>query len=128
MTRRFGILAVVLVFAAACSSLDDVTSPSLGARSQAVTCQVSVPSQSMTCESPSPSASGRLEFNVVMGGPQGRYLTLASSGTTYNSGSQTLTSSVTVQNMMPQPMGTNDGVTTDPNGTRVFFWSGPNVT
>ena len=69
MIRRFGILAVVLVFAVACSNPDDVTSPSLGALSQAVTCQVSVPSQSMTCEAPSPSVSRRLEFNVVMGGP-----------------------------------------------------------
>src|ERR1041384_8368069 len=109
MTRPFGIVAVVLVFAAACSNPDDVTSPSLGARSQAVTCEVSVPSQSMTCDSPSVSASGRLELNVVMGGPQGRYVTLASSGTTYISGAQTLTSSVTIQNMLSQPMGTNDG-------------------
>ncbi|MBI4503232.1 MAG: hypothetical protein HY700_19005 [Gemmatimonadetes bacterium] len=126
---RWSLVLPVAVFAAACA---DGNGPTTSLRpplaQQAVACEVTVASRTMTCDSPSVPASPGLALNVILGGPQGRYVQLASTGTTYNSGTQAFTSSVTVQNTMAQPMGTTDGTTADPNGTRIFFYSGPTVT
>src|SRR5439155_7651673 len=53
---------------------------------------------------------------------------LASSGTAYNSGTQTFSSNVTVENLIAQPMNTADGTTPDAGDIKVFFNSGPTVT
>lgn len=125
-TRWFRLSALALVFAA-CASPDGPTTPSplseLG-----MTCEVTVASGAMTCDSPSLRASPGLALNVIAGGPQNRYVTLASTGTAYSAGTQAFTSSVTVRNRMAQPIGTPDGTTVDPDGTRVFFSGGPTVT
>jgi hypothetical protein len=62
-----------------------------------------------------------------VGGPQGTYVTLASTGTTYN-GTSTFSTNVTVQNRSAQTMGTANGTTPHADGVRVFFLSGPAVT
>jgi hypothetical protein len=40
---------------------------------------------------------------------------------------RTLTAYTSVRNMLPEPIGTSDGVTPAANGTRVFFSSGPST-
>src|SRR6185436_17891313 len=121
-------LATVTTFAAACSDGSGPTVPPVTpqASEQAISCQVTVSSRAMTCDSPQPSASPGMLLNVTVGGPQGTYVQLASSGTAYSGTS--FTSSVTVQNKSAQFMGTADGTNADANGTRVFFSSGPTVT
>src|SRR5207245_9419027 len=53
---------------------------------------------------------------------------LASSATSYNSGTQVFSSSVTLENLLSQAMNTADGTTPDAGGIKVFFHSGPTVT
>src|SRR2546430_4070324 len=82
-----------------------------------------------TCALPisqAPAAPG-MSFNLIVGG-QGALVRLGSSGTSYNSGTQSFTSSVTVENLIAQPMSTADGTTPDAGGIKVFFHSGPTVT
>ncbi|HEX9938298.1 MAG TPA: Ig-like domain-containing protein [Longimicrobium sp.] len=64
---------------------------------------------------------------IVVGG-QHQYVELTSGPATYDAGTQVLSFDVTVGNLIPQPMGTEDGTTADPEGVRVFFYSGPTVT
>jgi hypothetical protein len=64
---------------------------------------------------------------VILGG-QGVNVRLASSGTHYDAGTATLVSSVTVENLTGQVLGSRDGVNTAPEGVRVFFQGGPTVT
>jgi hypothetical protein len=54
------------------------------------------------------------------------YVKLSSSGTTYDSGTNILSSNVVVQNLADRAMGTPDGSTV--SGVSVFFNSGPTVT
>jgi hypothetical protein len=46
----------------------------------------------------------------------------------YDAGTGAFTFNTTIRNLIPQPLGTTDGVNPDPNGVRVFFASGPTVT
>lgn len=64
---------------------------------------------------------------IIVGG-QHQYVELTSGPATYNAGTQVLSFDVTVGNLIPQPMGTGDGTTADPEGVRVFFHAGPTVT
>ena len=68
-----------------------------------------------------------MSFNLIVGG-QGALVRLGSSGTSYNSGTQVFSSSVTVENLIAQPMSTADGTTPDAEGIKVFFHSDPTVT
>jgi len=68
-----------------------------------------------------------MSFDLIVGG-QGALVRLASSGTTYNAGTQAFASDVTVENLIAQPMNTTDGTTPDAGGIKVFFHSGPTVT
>jgi hypothetical protein len=63
----------------------------------------------------------------VIVGRQNIDVTLAFSGTTYSSGTGVFSTNATVTNLMNQPLGTTNGTTASPNGTRVFFTSGPDV-
>jgi hypothetical protein len=62
----------------------------------------------------------------VIVGRQNVDVTLKFTGTTF--GSSLVSTNVTVTNLLSQPMGTTDGVTTTATGTEVFFLSGPTVT
>jgi hypothetical protein len=53
---------------------------------------------------------------------------LASSNVSYDVNSQIFQADVTVQNLIGQALGTEDGTTAHPDGVRVFFHSGPVVT
>lgn len=65
--------------------------------------------------------------DLIMGG-QGVYVTLTSSNVVYDGGVGTLDFDVTVTNLIPQALGTNDGSTPDGTGVNVFFDQVPTVT
>lgn len=119
-----GLAPFVLVLAAACSDRNPVAPgpvPPVDAARAKLECRVDVAQAEMSCASASTAGGARA---TVIGG-QGVFVKLASSGTAYDGGTQILSSSVTVQNLLQQTLGT-DGVTT--GGVQVFFESGPVVT
>jgi hypothetical protein len=110
----------LLALACACADRDALlpkrpTAPSAAA---ALECTVVVATQQMHCGSLSATPSG-VRADIV--GGQDVYVKMASSGTAYDSGTQILSSSVTVQNLLQKEMGTTDGVAV--TGVRVFFQS-----
>lgn len=86
-------------------------------------CKASVREQTVTC-TPAGAPGGKA---VILGG-QGSNLRLTSSNVVFDGATGVLSTDVTVQNLLPQAMGTADGVTPHPNGIRVFFNSGPSTT
>jgi hypothetical protein len=92
----------------------------------ALTCRVSVAAGTVHCAAPTP-ATGGARGGLVVGG-QNQYVRLASSGVSYDSTAAILRADVTLQNLMPQPLGTHDGSTPAAEGVLVFFHAGPTVT
>jgi hypothetical protein len=90
-----------------------------------ITCSANLQSLQVRCGDVPQQAAGIRE--VIVGG-QGVYVQLASSNVAYNSGTGQFTFDVTLQNLIPQPLGTADGTTLDAAGVRVFFHEGPTVT
>lgn len=87
-------------------------------------CTARVDTKSIACESARPQAPGRPE--LIVGG-QNLYVKLTSSNVVVVPGGN-FSFDVTVQNLIPQPLGTTDGTTPHANGVRVFFHSGPTNT
>jgi hypothetical protein len=88
-------------------------------------CRVTVATGDLRCASPSPGtgdASG-----LIVGG-QGTYVFLTAADHAYNAGTETYSINVTVQNLIPQALGTTDGATLDPEGVRIFFAEDPVAT
>ncbi|HEU4560421.1 MAG TPA: hypothetical protein VFS20_21400 [Longimicrobium sp.] len=128
LTGRFSRLAPLFVLSAlaACADRSPV-SPVDGPEPATLTklsCTVQVRASSLTCTPATPTAGGARGALYV--GGQGVYVRLTSSGVSYNAGTGILSASVTVQNLLGQPIGTTDGVTADT--VRVFFESGPTRT
>jgi hypothetical protein len=90
-----------------------------------ISCSADLRNLQIRCGDQPQTAAGVRE--VVVGG-QGVYVQLASSNVAYNSGTGQFTFDVTVQNLIPQPLGTTDGTSLDAAGVRVFFHEGPAVT
>ena len=65
--------------------------------------------------------------DVHVGG-QGTYVQLSSSNVAYNAVSGTFSFDVTVQNLIPQAMGTTDGTTPSGTGVRIYFHTPPHAT
>lgn len=131
---RFAAAALSLA-AAACTDRANPVSPSTGPGSgppgtpvtlQALQCTASRADLTVKCAPVTPP-QGSASPDIVVGG-QNLYVKLTSSNVAYNGGTGQFTFDVTVQNLIEQKMGTTDGTTVDPNGIRVFFFSGPNVT
>jgi hypothetical protein len=122
---RFGAL-LLLAVAAACSDGNPASVGAPGPAPQTVKleCTVRVRAGTMLCSQPGP---GGASASIIVGG-QGTYVRLASSGVVYLDSIHTLRADVTLQNLMPQPMGTADGTTPTAMGSLVFFASGPTVT
>jgi hypothetical protein len=93
---------------------------------QALECTASRAALTVRCSPLSPDKGGAAG-NIIVGS-QGVFVQVTTSGVAYNAGTGQFTFSTTLQNLIEQPMGTTDGTTLDPNGIRVFFHSGPNVT
>jgi len=91
----------------------------------ALDCTGSLQNRTVTCGTQ--ASAGDAHGNLLLGS-QNVYVTLSSSNVAYNSGTGQFTFDVTVQNLIPQPLGTTDGTTLDPAGVRVFFNAGPTVT
>ena len=111
----------------ACTDSGGPTAPIGQFRTDMITCQVSVRAGSLTCVSSQPQPAPGINLTKTLGG-QGALVRLASSGTAYDAGTQTLTSNVTVENLLSQAMNTADGTTPDAGGIKVFFHSGPTAT
>jgi hypothetical protein len=92
---------------------------------QEVVCTASRADLTVACTAPRDDLGANAD---VLYGGQGVYVTLASTNVAYNGGTGQFTFDVTVNNLIPQPIGTTDGTSVDPNGVRVFFMSGPTVT
>jgi hypothetical protein len=87
-------------------------------------CTVSVTEQKLSCVDASAPSGGPRAAKLL--GGQDKYVKLASSGTSYDGGTQILSSNVTVENLLQQAIGTTDGSTV--TGVEVFFAAGPDVT
>jgi hypothetical protein len=121
---RWGICGLLLL--AACTDRDALspTPPAPeGIALARLDCRVSVAQATLQCSPAALSTGGALGQKII--GNQDIYVKLASSGTSYDSGTEILQSNVTVQNLISQSMGT-DGLTV--SGVNVFFASGPTTT
>src|SRR2546430_14628593 len=136
MPRTFRLIDVaalspVVLLVAACAESSAPTAPQTQFRTELIRCEASVSAGTLDCAASQPQATQQaargMSFDLVLGG-QGALVRLASSGTAYNSGTQTFSSNVTVENLISQPMNTADGTTPDAGGVKVFFNSGPTVT
>lgn len=121
-----GLLLVSLL--AACTG-DDPVAPSPQAAAPVdlaqLDCRVTVATGAMRCASASPEMGGA--DGLLVGG-QGVYVSLAAANHAYNVGTQTFSIDVTVQNLIPQSLGTTDGATLDADGVRLFFAEDPVAT
>jgi hypothetical protein len=89
----------------------------------AVSCSAQVQAARVTCGAPGGAGSRSL----IVGG-QGMYVEVTSGNVAYSAGTEDFAFDVTVQNLIPQPMGTTDGTTPAGTGVRIFFSSGPTAT
>jgi hypothetical protein len=100
-------------------------SPVSLSRSAVLTCRADVAALSVSCADESPRLSGGAHGDIIVGG-QNLYVKLTSSNISYNSTTGgPFTFDVTVQNLLPQAMGTTNGTTADTGGVKVFFQTLP---
>jgi DNA/RNA endonuclease G (NUC1) len=91
---------------------------------QALACTARLDLRSVSCASP--AAAGGVRATIV--GGQHTNLDLTSSNVSYTAADSTFRFDVTIRNLLPEAIGTADGVNLDPEGIRVFFAAGPTVT
>jgi hypothetical protein len=122
--RRWLAAAVLLV--AACDGQPAgpaaVAAPPPAASVQLLECTVDVRAGSLSCAGERPA--GGASASIIGGQSDNVFL---SASNTVRSG-DTVQFDVTVQNLLPEAMGTPDGVMVDTAGISVFFVSGPTVT
>ncbi|MEP7001791.1 MAG: lamin tail domain-containing protein [bacterium] len=90
----------------------------------ALQCTVNAVARSFGC---APVKSSSANGDYIVGG-QGINVLLTSSNVSYDVPTQTLGADVTVQNLLPDALGTIDGTTLSATGVRVFFDSDPVLT
>lgn len=123
--RRGWCAAALPLLAAACTDRT-LTLPAEAPAPQGVRvaeCRVDVAAQTMVCTATRPAGTAARADRLL--GNQDVYVRLASSGTSYDSGTEILSSNVTLQNLLRKTIGTSDGSTVDP--VRVFFAQQPTV-
>jgi hypothetical protein len=126
MKRRSALFAAACGLLAACADgtpLESRPGTAPPPSAQRFECTAYVHEQRVTCTTARPAG-----LRGAFIGGQGQYVTLASSNVVFNAGTRTLSTDVTVQNLLSIAMGTLDGVNADPAGVRVFFYQGPTVT
>ena len=141
------VAAAIVVSAVAVACTEDVpTSPAAKTATPsdveravvaALMCHASIVDQTVTCEAPGGSRAtkpspedGPPVSNIIIGG-QDVFVAVKSTNVNYNAGTGAFTFDITIRNLIPQPMGTADTTgaqAPDPEGIRIFFASGPNVT
>ena len=120
MSRAALLLLPALALVAACDHPVTSAGPATPENpALTVQCLASIAAQSVRCGAP---GAGAASAGLLVGG-QGTYVRLASSGVVARDGDFAF--DVTVQNLLPQAMGTSDGRTRDPDGIRVFFAGAP---
>jgi hypothetical protein len=97
----------------------------------ALYCTATLHPQMVTCtpvggKSSAVAAASHIRRNVIVG-KQNVYVTLALSGYAFNSGTNVFSFNATVQNLMTQPIGTQNGTTVAGGGVDIFFTSGPSI-
>jgi hypothetical protein len=90
----------------------------------ALECRADVRARAVRCAD---AAGGGDARALIMGG-QNALVRLASSAVSYDSATGVFSVDETIENLLDQALGTADGVSTDPEGIRVFFHAGPVVT
>ena len=125
---RKGLALPLLLLAAACtdSPFTPPAQPTPEESLAKIRCDVSVVAQTVSCQELAPITVGGARA-LVYGG-QDVYVKIATSGASYDSGTQIYQMSVTVQNLLGNPIGTTDGVNPAAAGVRVFLQTGPTVT
>ena len=93
---------------------------------QAMICEASVVEKSVRCAPEAGAEAGAISATII--GGQNTNVRLASSNVDYDAEDWIFQFDVTVQNLLPERMGTADGVTLHSDGVRVFFSSGPTPT
>jgi hypothetical protein len=123
--QRLAGAAALILFVAGCDRAGTPLSPRPEPAPPVVVaridCTADVGAGTLTCSAP----SGAGAADLIVGG-QGTYVYLEGSNVAFLDG--TWSADVTVQNLIPQALGTTDGSTLDPAGVRVFFESGPTAT
>jgi hypothetical protein len=116
----------LLSMLAACESGDPVAPapPAAPAQLARLECVVTVATGAMRC---TPSSPGLGDASGLIAGSQGQYVFLTASNHAYSALDSLYTLDVTVQNLLPQAMGTTDGATLDSLGIRVFFDTEPHA-
>ncbi len=96
------------------------------ARAVMYECTVDTEAGTHTCQTPRPGGASRLD--VIVGKP---YITFSTTGTVSSRGDftneDTTSFNVAVVNQMGQPIGTTDGTTAAPGGSRLLFHDGPRI-
>ena len=132
---RFATLTTGALAIAACGELTHPNThmaslPAKGVAQESFVCTVTMAQRQLSCATTpgtraNRSVGGQIRADRIIGG-QDIYVKLTSSGTSYDSGTEILSSDVTVQNLMQTLIGTTDGATT--SGVSVFLESDPTVT
>ncbi len=134
---RTAALVAGLALAAACTDRSNPAAPAGGGAGgggpapgrpiqvAVVACTGNLPARTVSCDGAAPGADGA---SHVIVGSQNVFVKLTSSNGSYDPATQAFTFDVTVRNLIPQALGTTDGVALDPNGVRVFFHQLPTVT
>ena len=125
--RRAHAAAFAILALSACSENGGITPPQTPPATPpntlaTIACTADVRAGTVKCGDP--ISGDRLRADRVLGG-QGANVLIKSTNVSYNSVDSVFSADVTLQNLLPQRMG-SDGTTV--TGVKVFFASGPNVT
>src|SRR5689334_11509575 len=130
---RTGSAALALLAAAACEHAA-LTAPGNGTRtpppllSAAIRCTADLRASAVACDDGASGGAGSDAAPSLVYGGQSFNVRVRSSNAAYDPTSGAFTFDVTVQNLLPQPIGTGDGTTPDAGGVRVFMTADPAVT
>jgi hypothetical protein len=123
-------LAACVLLTAACEGVQPLAPAGELPRAEptllaALRCTATIATGEVGCESAPPGTGGA--SGLIVGG-QGTYVFLEAASTAFDEGTGVFSMDVTVQNLIPQALGTVDGSTPDGAGVRVFFNGGPTGT
>lgn len=125
---RRPLAAVAALLVAACSDTgtgpgaETLPSAAPPATLQSVQCTAEIRAGTIACQAV-PTLSGQARGAII--GGQGTNVRLRSTDLTYTPADSLLSFNVTVENLLPEALGTVDGVTLDSARVRVFFAEGP---
>lgn len=127
-SSRPGALALALCVALAACTGDGPVAPPVEVPETpnlaALDCLADVAAATVGCRPASPSTGAA--SGLIVGG-QGTYVQLTGSNVVFTPADSTFAFDATVQNLIPQPLGTTDGTAVD-GGVRVFFAQPPAAT